>query len=100
MAIRPLTLLPVDGGLAVCRLDGAAPLPAWATAGDFFAVTRTADELSVVCRPALVPDGARCERGWRAWRVAGSMDFGLVGVLAVLVTPLAEAGIGIFAFST
>jgi hypothetical protein len=90
----------VDGDFAVCRLDSASPIPPWATAGDFFSVTRTADELSIVCRQAFVPDNARCERGWRCLRVAGTMDFSLVGVLAALVTPLADAGIGIFAFST
>ena len=84
--------------LSICRLPPEAPTPQ-AGAG-LFSVTRTNDELSVVCEQLLVPDGVRCERAWRCLRVAGSMDFAVVGVLAALVTPLAEAGIGIFAFST
>jgi hypothetical protein len=58
-----LRLLVVDGTFAVCRLLADAPLPPWATVGEFNSVTRTADELSVVCREGNVPDGGACERG-------------------------------------
>jgi hypothetical protein len=93
-----LTLLPDT--FAVCRLDHDALVPAWASSGTFFSITRTADELSVVCSQSLVPDGVRCERGWRCLRVAGTMDFSMIGVVASLVTPLAEAGISVFVIST
>src|SRR3954447_6303902 len=104
-AVRPfvtprLKLLSVAGSFAVCKLPTGSPLPPWATAGDLFSVTRTHDELSVVCRHDCVPDGVVCERDWRCLRVAGSMPFTLVGVLASLTTPVAKAGVGVFAFST
>ena len=98
METHQLTLLAVDGTFGVCLLDPSSPIPPWAIAGDFFAVTRTPEELSIVCNQDIVPDGVRCVRGWRCLRVAGAMDFSVVGVLAALVTPLAEAGICIFAF--
>lgn len=85
---------------AVCRLSKSSPVPAWASSGQFFSITRTADELSVVCPQSVVPDGVRCERGWRCLRVAGPMDFSMIGVVASLVTPLAEAGISVFVVST
>jgi hypothetical protein len=97
------TLVSLDGLFAVCRLTAETPLPAWAAgvpAGSFVSVTRTADELSIVCRQELVPDDIRCERGWRALRVAGTLDFTLVGVLASLLVPLAEAGVAVFVMST
>src|SRR5262245_3472832 len=100
MAFQQLTLIVVDGNFAVCRLEPGAPIPPWATAGDLFSITRTADELSVVCRQDAVPDGINCERGWRCLRVAGSIPFSVVGVLASLTAPLAEAGISVFAIST
>jgi hypothetical protein len=65
-----------------------------------FSVTRTADELSVVCRQEAVPAGTYAEGGWRGVRVAGAMPFTQVGVLASLARPVAEAGIGVFAVST
>lgn len=95
-----LRLTVVDVALAVCRLDPTDPVPAWATEGPFVSVTRTPGELSVVCRDDAVPDGVRAERGWRALRVDGVLDFSLVGVLARLATPLANAGVSVFAVST
>ncbi|HEY2785753.1 MAG TPA: nitrilase-related carbon-nitrogen hydrolase [Fimbriiglobus sp.] len=95
-----VTLLEVAGSFAVCKLPTGLPIPAWATAGDVFSVTRTTDELSVVCRQEAVPAGTHCEYGWRCLRVAGTMSFTLVGVLASLTSPVAKAGVGVFAFST
>jgi hypothetical protein len=97
---RQLPIAVVDGTFAVCRLASDAPIPPWATAGPVFSVARTPDELSVVCLQDAVPDGIRCERGWRCLRVVGSMPFSAVGVLAALTAPLADAGISLFAFST
>jgi nitrilase len=99
-ATPSLMLLEVAGLFAVCKLPSGSAIPAWATAGDVFSVTRTADELSVVCRQEAVPAGTHCEAGWRCVRVAGSMPFTLVGVLASLTTPVARAGVGVFAVST
>jgi hypothetical protein len=95
-----LKLIALDGLFAVCKLAQDSPIPPWATAGSFFSITRTSDELSLVCTEAVVPAGVQCERGWRCLRVAGTMPFSLVGVLASLVMPLAEAGISVFVIST
>ena len=97
--MKPLTLSVLPDTFAICRLDARAPIPAWAR-GDFVAITRTRDELSIVCAQANVPDGIACERDWRALRVEGKLDFALTGVLASLSAPLADAGISIFALST
>ena len=95
-----LTLIGVAGRFAVCKLPPDSVVPAWATAGDVFSVTRTGDELSVVCREEALPTGTQAERGWRCLRVAGAMPFTLVGVLASLTGPVARAGVGVFAVST
>ena len=95
-----LTLTLLEERLAVCRLKAAAEVPAWATAASLFSVTRTAAELSVVCPEEFVPDGVRCERGWRAFELGGPFEFSEVGILSAVAAPLAEAGVGIFAVST
>jgi len=95
-----LHLIPLDGLFVVAKLPPNAAIPAWASSGAFFSITRTADELSVVCAEAVVPAGVQSEPVWRCVRVAGTMDFSVVGVLASLVAPLAEAGISVFAVST
>jgi hypothetical protein len=96
----PLNLLIQDDLLAVCRLDRSDAIPAWATRGDYFSITRTNDELSIVCQETSVPEEVRSEGGWRALQVAGAIDFSVVGVLATLAVPLAEAGISLLAVST
>ena len=85
--------------MAVCRLGPTEAAPPWAT-GPVVSITRTPDELSVVCPAAHVPDDIRAERDWRGWRVAGTLDFAMVGVLASIAAPLAAAGISIFVVST
>ena len=61
----------------------------------------TDGEKSLVCPMALVPANTMARSdGWRAFRVAGTLDFSLVGILAALSKTLADAGVGIFAIST
>lgn len=100
MVNRPLTLKPLAEPLAVCRLPADAPLPTDPGPSPLWSVTRTADELSLVCGWPHAPAGARREGPWRALQVAGPLDFALTGVLASIAAPLAEAGVSIFAVST
>jgi len=95
-----LHLMLLDGLFAVAKLSPDAAIPSWASSGPFLSITRTADELSIVCPEAVVPPGIQAERGWRCLRVAGKIDFSVVGVLASLVRPLTEVGISVFAVST
>jgi uncharacterized protein len=93
-----LELLP--GVYAVCRMDKDALIPGWATAGRLCSITRTAEELSVVCPDADVPGGVKQEGGWKALMVEGPLDFSTTGVLASLTFPLAREGVSVFAIST
>jgi hypothetical protein len=87
--------------LTVCQLPADAPLPSWvANANGFISITRTTEELSIVCPETLAPRDAKQESGWRAFKVEGPLDFALTGILAALLDPLAKAGISIFAIST
>jgi hypothetical protein len=96
-----LTLSVLPGRLAICRLAPDEALPEWALAGQgFVSLSRTPEELSVVCPEALVPEGVRSERGWRTFRVEGPLDFTLTGILTYLLQPLAQQQISIFAVST
>ena len=95
-----LTLVLLDEILTIYRLDRDAPIPERALRGGFVSITRTADELSIVCsHPELVSEAPR-EPDWRCFQVAGPLAFSLTGILATLTKPLAEAGISIFAVST
>jgi uncharacterized protein len=94
-----LGLRTLDGRLAVCRLAADATIPGWAS-GPLVSVTRTPEELSVVCSEDAVPDAVRAERGWRCLAVDGPLSFELTGIAATLTAPLADAGISVFVLST
>jgi len=88
--------------LAVCRLPPSDRVPSWALElhESLVSVTRTPDELSIVCPEGAVPPDVRVEPGWRALALPGPIPFEQTGVLASLAVPLAAAGVPIFALST
>jgi len=95
--------LKIHKGLqAVYRLNPNSALPSGLFDKPFCCVTKTENELSIVCAEASLDDEAIqvCESGWKLIEVEGPLDFGLVGVLRSITTPLAEAGISVFALST
>jgi uncharacterized protein len=94
----------VHGSYAVCRLPANAALPAWA-AKAFTSVTRTTDELSIVCEERRIPEDVfgiefQLERGWTLLKLHGPFPLDAIGVLASVAKPLAEAAISLFAIST
>jgi hypothetical protein len=92
----------VPGTLAICRLHATDRIPSWALElhEGFVSITRTADELSIVCPEEAVPPDTQVEEDWRALVIPGPIPFEATGVMAALATPLANAGIPIFAIST
>ncbi len=100
MANPKLTLSPLPETFAICRLGPNAAPPPWAATGLFYSITRTADELSVICAEANVPGTVTCNRGWRCLKVDGPMDFNTIGVVAALSQPLAAAGVSVFVVSS
>ena len=97
---KPLRYRLLPGDFAVCRLAPEAEEPAWARGTGFCNVTRTANELSIMCPAADVPPEVRAERGWRVLQVVGPFDFDAVGILVSFASPLARAGIPILAAAT
>ena len=99
-AERPSRLSMLPGRFAIARLEPGAKVPPWAWEGEFASVSRTASELSIVCGESAAPADIQVDRGWRALAVDGPMDLSSVGVLASIASPLAGAGIALFAVST
>lgn len=96
-----LRLLLRPESFAIHRLLPGAPLDfdelrsaAW------YSVTRTDEELSIVAPQEINLASGECESGWSCLRVAGKLEFTLVGVIAELSRLLAEAGVSIFTVST
>ena len=86
--------------LAVCQLPTGTSWPTPPPDDSLFSITAAESGLTVVCRPDEVPPGARVEPDWRALRVAGPLDFSLIGVIGALTALLAGAGVSVFVLST
>jgi hypothetical protein len=88
------------GPYAVVRLTSDAAVPAWATKCDFTSITRTAEELSIVCPAANVPQDVDPGPRWICLKLEGPFPFSQTGVLLSFIEPLSNNGVPIFAVST
>jgi hypothetical protein len=97
-----LTRHAVEVGMA--QLGAHDSVPRWALDDShetpFWSVSRTADELSIICAYEAVPGTVTAVGPFAAFSIDGPLDHSLVGVLAGLTAPLADAGISILAQST
>jgi hypothetical protein len=88
--------------VAVVRLPAGTAAPAWATGEPLVSVTHTAQETSVICPTACLPDElpGPVEGPLVAATVRGKLEFSQVGVLVSLLKPLSDAGIAVLTVST
>jgi hypothetical protein len=100
MQIKSLTLTILPVQIGICRFDADTPVPEWVYESSFFSVTRTPDELSIVCAEDFIPEDYFCDKGWKVLRVEGPLDLTATGILSSMALPLAHAGVSIFALST
>ena len=100
LSLRRLQLSTLPENYAIVGLSRDVQLPAWATQGSFFSVTRTNDELSIIVEESRVPAGLQFQGGWRVIKVHGPFMLSEVGVLASLVGPLAAARVSVLTITT
>jgi len=90
----------LHGAYAVVRLTHDSPIPGWAAQGEFTSITRTRDELSIVCPTGNLPPDVQSTHRWICLKLEGPFPFSLTGVLLSFIEPLSTNGIPIFAIST
>lgn len=88
------------GPYAIVRLAPESPVPAWGTDGEFTSITRTSEELSIICAAGNVPAEMESLHHWMCLKLQGPFPFSLTGVLLSFIQPLSSKGIPIFAIST
>ena len=97
--VPTLTLSLLTDAYAVCRLPAGTPVSS-PEPGAFSLLVQAVEETTLVCPLHQAPSGAEIDAGWRCFRIMQNFDFGVPGILASVLEPLAKAGIGIFATST
>ena len=95
-----VTIMVYDGPFAICRLSPEDELPVWSGESEFLSVTRSPDEISIVCSQRGLPPDVQCSRNWRMMRIEGVLDLQMTGILSGLLSPLARAEINVFVLST
>jgi uncharacterized protein len=90
----------LGGCYAIVRLRADALVPDWAAKGEFISITRTCDELSIVCAVENLPADVAIPQRWICLRLEGPFAFSQTGVLLSFIEPLSENHVPIFAIST
>lgn len=98
--VPSVTLRRLEGQYATVRLTAGSPIPAWADGDGFVSISRSPDELSVVCRSERVPAGSQADTDWVCWQFLGPFAFTETGIASAVLAPLAAARIGVFLVST
>lgn len=90
----------LHGDYSILKLSPASAIPSWALDSEFFSISKTSEELSVVCMSDCVPKSIDANQSWALIKVLGPLDFSLTGILSSIIEPLAQEKISIFAVST
>lgn len=96
----PVRIRKLAGDYAIAQLEPTAAAPDWADGEGFVSISRSAEELSVVCLGERVPAGMKADRGWTCYELVGPFAFDETGIALSVIRPLADNGIGIFLVST
>lgn len=90
----------LNGPYAIVRLAPHAAVPEWATKGEFTSITRTAEELSIVCAAENLPADVQSPHRWQCFKLEGPFPFSQTGILLSFIEPLSNKGVPVFAIST
>jgi|SRR5215831_10724797 len=100
MTNRALRFSILSGKFAVCRLPPDAQVPDWAWASSFNSVTRTADEVSIVCNWETTPPEHRRQHPFMCIKLEGPFPLSEVGIMASFISPLVGSGVPVFVIAT
>ncbi|MCR5100632.1 MAG: ACT domain-containing protein [Butyrivibrio sp.] len=93
-----MRLKKIDENLTVCKINNSSAID---LNMDFYSLTKTADEISLVCKTENAPtETIKREDGWKGFKIQGELDFSLIGILSPIAKLLADNSIGIFVVST
>ncbi len=98
--MKQLTLKVLEGHYTIHRFSPQSGIPVEVLDSSLLSITKTEDELSIVCDASIVLSSDTQECDWSCLKVLGPLDFALTGILATLSSALAEVDISIFAIST
>ena len=90
----------MNGVFSLCSLPPQGPIPAWAVSSSFYTISKTNDELSIVCESQYVPDDVKQDGNWSLMKIAAVLDLSLTGITAKFSTALSDAGVNLCVMAT
>ena len=82
------------------RLSAYASIPEEILKSNYYSVSKTENEMSLVCSEVIEVQSLQSSKGWKCIKVKGPLDFNMTGILAGISAIIARANISIFAIST
>ena len=95
-----IRLKKLTGLYAVAQINQQEKVPDWVDGDGFVSISRTDDELSLVCLQQRIPPEIKMDKGWICFKFQGPFAFGEAEVILSIIRPLSENGIGKFVVST
>jgi hypothetical protein len=95
-----ITLIELHDEFTIMQIDTDQPIPASVFDCDFYSITKTKDEVSIIVNRHIDIPYAKISDGWRGFKVEGILDFAMVGVIYNIIEPLKENDISVFVTST
>jgi hypothetical protein len=95
-----LTINILPDTYSIYRFKSESEIPGWIYSSEFCSITKTKDEISVVASQADEAVDLQCNRDWRVLKIAGPLDFSLIGIVADVSTALSDKNIPLFIIST
>jgi uncharacterized protein len=98
--MKKLTLKLLPDLYGISRLHPSSPIPPWADGAGFMSISRTDEELSIVCHQARIPDSVQSSLDWACFKLLGPFAFDETGIVLRVIEPLSRNGVGVFVVST
>jgi uncharacterized protein len=95
-----LKLIVLPGHYSLCRLKPSDTVPDWVATSSFYSISKSPEELSIVCETAFVPDSVKKSDGWRLLKIDAILDLSLTGITAKFSTALTGAGVNLCVIAT
>ena len=96
MTQKKLKLSVLEDLFTIHRFPANYDIPEQIYESNFYSISKTEDELSIVCDSSILLNSEETETGWSCIKVLGPLDFSLTGILADISAVLAIAEISIF----
>jgi hypothetical protein len=98
--MNQLKFIILAGSYSLCRLDAKESIPSWVYSSDFYTISKSPEELSIVCESKFVPAEIRKSDNWKLLKINAVLDLSLTGITARFSKALAEANVNLCVIAT